>query len=251
MKMRIIEKYKTVSYNNGKFLSDKSYAYDSVYFIAKFFYEYSEDCIVDLKKYPEYLAEYISKVFLIDNEDDIRNYINEVCHVFNYAKMIEKKEKNIYKIIDIEAFEFITKKIENAYIFIYTLCYFTMKNSNALELYKEYCNTNYIPRKMEILEKINEILYELNPSTKSGPESQWAKQNTKYIINNLSFINNQPEITRNLTINKDIIRNPETISTNVAGTRTTGIKNNSYLYTFDFEYVSNMLKEILIKGGEI
>ena len=246
--MNVVEKYKSVSYANGKFLSDKSYAYDSIYFIAKFFYEYSEDGIVDLKKYPQYLAEYISKVFSITNKDDIRNYINEACHVFVYSKIVERIEKNVLKIIDMEALEFIVKKMENAYVYIYSLCYYTMKNSNALDLYQDFCNTNYIPKKMQILERINEILYELNPSTKSGAESQWAKQNTKYIINNLNFINNQPEITRSLTINEDVIKNPETISTNVEGTRTTGTKNNSYLYRFDYEYVENELKDILVKG---
>lgn len=246
--MNIIEKYQDVSFRNGKFLSDKSYAYDSIYFIAKFFYEYSDNGIVDLKKYPIYLAEYISKVFSISNEDDIRNYMNEACHVFVYSKIVERIEKNVFKIIDNEALEFIVSKIENAYIYIYSLCYYTMKNSNALGLYQDFCNSNFIPQKMKILEEINEILYKLNPSTKSGAESQWAKQNTKYIINNLNFINNQPEITRTLTINKDVKRNPETISTNVEGTRTTGTKNNSYLYKFDYEYVQNKLKDILVKG---
>ena len=91
--MNIIEKYQDVSFRNGKFLSDKSYAYDSIYFIAKFFYEYSDNGLVDLKKYPIYLAEYISKVFSISNEDDIRNYMNEACHVFVYSKIVERIEK--------------------------------------------------------------------------------------------------------------------------------------------------------------
>ena len=247
--MNVIEKYKDVSFENGKFLSDKSYAYDSIYFIAKFIYEYIEDEIIDLRKYQIFLEDYISKVFNIENDADIRNYINEAIHVFNYARLIEKQEQNVYKIIDFEALEFIVSKIENAYVFIYTLSYYTLKNSGALDVYKEFCSISETSIKMKLLEKINEILYELNPSTKSGADSQWAKQNTKYIINNLNFINYQPEITRSLTINEDIIRNPKTISTNVEGTRTNGTKNNAYLYKFDFEYVDNLLKDIIVYKG--
>ena len=99
--MDVIEKYKTVSFENGKFLSDKSYAYDSIYFIAKFIFEYSEDGIIDLRKYQTFLEDYVSKVFNITNDADIRNYINEAIHVFIYANMMEKRAQNIYKIIDI------------------------------------------------------------------------------------------------------------------------------------------------------
>lgn len=248
--MNVIEKYKDVSFANGKFLSDKSYAYDTIYFIAKFFYEFNENGIVDLKKYQPFLNDYISKIFNITNSADINNYCNDTLHVFVYSKMVEKISQNVFKIIDIEALSYIVRKIENAYIFIYALSYYTVKNSNAMDLYDEFCKTPSIPLKTYILERINEILYELNPSTRSGADSQWAKQNTKYIINNLNFINHQPEITRSFTINEEIVRNPKMISTNVEGTKTIGIKNNAYLDNFDFEYVDKVLKDIIVYKGE-
>ena len=248
--MNVIEKYRNVSFENGKFLSDKSYAYDSVYFIAKFFYEFNENGIVDLRKYQPFLNEYISKIFNITNAADINNYCNDTFHVFIYSRMVERISQNVFKIIDIEALSYVVQKIENAYIFIYALSYYTVKNSNALDLYIQFCNTPSIKNKMDILEEINEILYEINPSTQSGAESQWAKQNTKYIINNLNFINHQPEITRSLKINVGKVRNPKMISTNVEGTKTIGSKNNAYLFEFDFKYVDEVLKDIIIYKGD-
>ena len=247
--MNIIEKYKDVSFANGKFLSDKSYAYDSIYFIAKFIFEYSEDGLIDLVKYQTYLQDFVSKIFNITDEADIKNYINDTIHVFVYSKILKKQKRSIFEVIDIEALQFIVEKIENAYIFIYCLTYYTVKNSEALDLYKEFCSTTNSIKKMEILNKINELLYELYPSTRSGANSQWAMQNTKYIINNLNFINYQPEITRSLTINSWVIRDPKMISTNVKGTRTSGTKFNRYLSEFDFEYVDKMLKDIMVYEG--
>ena len=42
---RLIKKYERVSFKNGKFLSDKSYAYDTVYFLTKFVRDHSVDGI--------------------------------------------------------------------------------------------------------------------------------------------------------------------------------------------------------------
>ena len=40
MNFNIYDRLKDSSYSDGKFLSDKSYAYDTVYFISKFIKKY-------------------------------------------------------------------------------------------------------------------------------------------------------------------------------------------------------------------
>ena len=91
---------------------------------------------------------------------------------------------------------------------------------------------------------MNIKLSELNPSVSCSPDNQWAKQNTKYIINVLNFYNDKKPITRTLIVDNDVgIRNPESISVNVNGTRTQegSEKDNDYLKKFDYLYVDKYL----------
>ena len=76
------------------------------------------------------------------------------------------------------------------------------------------------------------------------------KKGIEYIINVLNFYNDKKPITRTLLVDNDVgLRNPESISVNVNGTRTQeGLeKDNDYLKAFDFEYVDKNLNEIKVK----
>lgn len=249
--MNIIERLKNVSFDNGKFLSDKSYAYDTVYFVTRFIRDYSEDGIFDLTKYKELFNKYIADIFNKDpNNSDIANYYLEVLRLLEYSKTIIRNQRGNYSISDYEMINFICYKMENAYIYLYVLSFHTISNSNLLNLYSQFCYSDDAIEEKNILNSLNIKLSELNPSVSCSPDNQWAKQNTKYIINVLNFYNDKKPITRTLIVDNDVgIRNPESISVNVNGTRTQegSEKDNDYLKKFDYLYVDKYLSEIKVK----
>ena len=250
MILNLNEKLKNASYSDGKFLSDKSSAYDTVYFISKFIKDYSVDGEFDSAKWKLALEDYIvEKWQLLDKNAGLFNYYHETVNLLEYSHVV-KKEGNKIVITDPEVLNFITKdnKMENSYIYIYLLCYFTLKNSGCFQVYIDFCNSNVESTKKKYVWSIYEHLSCLNSSVKNPTEhDQWAKQNTAYILNILNFINNQPAVTRNLTLNYKVINQPKMISINVEGTKTKYPKKNDYLNNFDFEYVINNLNEYMIK----
>ena len=90
-------------------------------------------------------------------------------------------------------------------------------------------------------------MYRENPSVRGNIDEQWALQNTEYLMNVLNFINEQPRISRELNIYDNKIKDIEMISVNVNGSRTIRKKNNAYLESFDYAYVKNELKDLMIR----
>ena len=236
MNFNIYERLKDSSYSDGKFLSDKSYAYDTVYFISKFIKEYSVENVFDYLKWKSTLEDYIAEKWqLLDKNDGLLNYYHETINLLEYSHVV-KKESNKIRIIDPNIINFITmdSKMENAYIYIYLLCYFTIKNSGCLESYENFCNCNDDDRKKQYINEIYTCLSELNGSIRN-PEfhDQWSKQNTQYIMNVLNFINKQPWVSRQFTFNYTRLYKVSMISVNVRGSKTKYDKKNGYLDDFD------------------
>lgn len=249
MSFNIFEKLKDSSYDDGKFLSDKSCAYDTVYFISKFIKEYSIDGVFDVLKWKATLGDYIAEKWqLLDKNAGLFNYYSETVNLLEYSHIVKKEEK-ILKIIDLNLMDFITKddKMENSYIYLYLLCYFTIKNSGCFQSYIEFCKSAIEDEKKKYFMEIHDCLNKLNKSVKK--EGQWSNQNTTYVINILNFINKQPWVSREFTFNYDRM-NPSMISTNNNGTRTKYPKKNDYLNKFDYEYVNEFLKDYIIEKGD-
>lgn len=250
--MEIIKKLKDVSFKNGKFLSDKSQGFDCIYFVSKFINEYQENGKIELKNTETSFMDYINDIFKIEETAVINNYRNETSHVLLYANIIKKIKSANFDIIDQELLDFITERIENAYIFNYVLCYFTIKNIGLLEEYKKFCEIKDENLKLKILMNIHEKLTSENPSVDiNKKDEQWAKQNTKYIINNLNFLNNNKAITRKFNFNS--ICDVKDVAVNISGTKTTKIKDkkNSYIETFDKNYVREYLNALIIYKGDV
>ncbi len=252
MKFNIYDRLKDSSYSNGKFISDKSYAYDTVYFISKFIKEYSVDNEFNYSNWKSTLEDYIAEKWqLLDKNNGIINYYNETISLLEYSHAIEKGRKSI-KIIDPDLINFITKddKMENAYIFTYLLCYFTIKNSGCLESYVNFCKSDTNTQKKQYVQEIYKCLCELNSSIKNPKiHDQWAKQNTQYIMNVLNFINKQPWISREFTFDYNRVYKLSMISVNVRGKKTKYDKKNAYLDEFDYDYVINNLNDYIVEKG--
>lgn len=247
----IYDEFKNVSYTKAKFLSDKSYAYDTVFFVSKFIIKFQKDGIFNLKHNLEIFNKYIIDMFNRNPESDgTNNYYSEVLNLFEYAEVIEKVEYQIYKIKNIDVLLFINKRMENAYIFNYLLTYNTFKNDGLLELYSEICKTNDINVKTELIKQLNAKISVINVSVQT-PGTVWEKLCTKYALTVLNFINRQNYVSRELNV-QNKIADIESISVNVKGTKTYDNlpKSNNYLKKFDISYVSEYLKDYLFVKKE-
>lgn len=242
----IYEEFKNVSYTKAKFLSDKSYAYDTVFFVSKFITKFQKDNIFNLKQNIDIFNKYIIDMFNRNPESDgTNNYYSEVLNLFEYAEIIEKVEYQIYKIKNMDVLLFINERMENAYIFNYLLTYNTFKNDGLLNLYGEICKTDDINVKTNLIKELNSKISKINVSVQT-PGTVWEKLNTKYALTVLNFINRQNYVSRELNV-QNKIADIESISVNVKGTKTYDNlpKSNNYLKKFDISYVSEFLKDYL------
>ena len=242
----IYDDFKNVSYTKAKFLSDKSYAYDTVFFVSKFIVKFQKDGIFNLKQNLDIFNKYIIDMFNRNPDSDgTNNYYSEVLNLFEYADVIEKVEYQIYKIKNIEALIFINERMENAYIFNYLLTYNTFKNDGLLEIYKKICETTDLDEKSELIKELNSKISVINVSVLTSG-TVWEKLNTKYALTVLNFINKQNYVSRELNV-QNKVADIESISVNVKGTKTYDNlpKSNNYLKKFDIGYVTEFLKDYL------
>ena len=248
----IYEDFKDVSYTKAKFLSDKSYAYDTVFFVSKFVTKFQKDGIFNLRQNADIFNKYIIDMFNRNPDSDgTSNYYLEVLNLFEYAGIIEKIEYQIYKIKKMEALLFINEKMENAYVFNYLLTYNTFKNDGLLEIYKRICETDNLDEKTELIKELNSKISVINVSVQT-PGTVWEKLNTKYALTVLNYINKQNFVSRELNV-QNKIADIESISVNVKGTKTYDNlpKNNNYLKKFDIGYVTEFLKDYLFVKEDV
>ena len=243
---KIYDDFQNVSYTKAKFLSDKSYAYDTVFFVSKFITKFQKDGIFNLKQNIDIINKYIIDMFNRNSDSSgTSNYYLEVLNLFEYADVVSKIDHQIYKIKNMDALLFINERMENAYIFNYLLTYNTFKNDNLLSLYQKICETTDLEKKVELIKELNDKISVINVSVQT-PGTVWEKLNTKYVLAVLNFINKQNFVSRELNV-QEKIANIESISVNVNGTKTYDDlpKNNNYLKKFDRGYVTEFLKDYL------
>ena len=247
MKLKTLENnYQKISFADGVYLRDKSHKFDCLYFCAKFINEYSKNRYFDLEQNVTNIKVYLSNRFSIKINASLNNYYREPLELLEIAKVIKKQTNNKYKILNQEMLTFITERPENSYIFNYIISYYIINNSKCMNLYKSFCNSKTNVEKEKYLKQIHKKFIECNPFVKKA-DTNWRNQITKYIMENMNYINGQPHITRTHKIQNKKERK-EMISINVEGTRSKGKKNNGYLKVFDDVYVKDYLNKLLIKG---
>ncbi len=242
----IYEDFQNVSYTKAKFLSDKSYAYDTVFFVSKFIMKFQKNGLFDLKQNMELFNKYIIDMFNRNPASKgTSNYYLEVLNLLEYANVLEKIDHHMYQIKNWEALRFINERMENAYIFNYLVTYHTFKNDGLLDIYKKICTTDSLKEKEKWIQELNAKISVINVSVQT-PGTVWEKLNTKYALTVLNFINKQNYVSRELHVQKEIA-DIESISVNVKGTKTYDNlpKSNNYLKKFDLSYVKDFLKDYL------
>lgn len=233
---------------NGKYLADKSYGFDTVYFISKFILHNAQNRRFHKGDLRAKAIKYIEDIFqLTPGTAGAVNYYLETVNLLTYANVLTTSNEKEYFVSQQEILNYIADQPENAYIFVYLLTYATFRNDGLLPLYEKFCQETNIDRQAQIVKDIYARFIDKSVSIVDG-ESNWAKQLVKYSFIVLGYANRQRIITRTLNV-KDKIVDINDISLNIAGTRTPVWlpKKNDYLQSFNSNYILHHLKNVLLK----
>lgn len=242
----------SLSKRKGKFLSDKSYGFDTVYFIAKFILYYSENNQFNKLELRKKAIQYIEDLFqLRKGTAGAVNYYLETINLLVFGNVLTTSNKKDYFISQKDILEYIAQQPENAYVFIYLLVYLTLKNDDITDLYFTFTSKNDIDEKEIIINKMYEAFKNKSASI-IADGSNWSKQLLKYAVIVLGYVNNQNYISRTLKV-KDSIVTIEDVSLNISGTRTPSYlpKKNDYLQSFNLDYVKFVLKDYLFVNDSL
>jgi hypothetical protein len=250
---KLLKKFSKLSMRTGRFFADKSYKFDTIYFVTKLFYEYIEgDNVIDLSEgRMEEIVASIVDIFTLPPEqaDSNKNYVLETLGFLCYTNALEKVNSNKYNIIDLEQLDFISVSIENSYIFQYLVAYQTFKNDGLWNLYIDYLAQNPVSVREGKLQHLKNQIASISSSI-GKPDSVWASNMAKFPIMVLGLANNDNKVSRELNIKNDRII-PENLSANVEGTKSVSTKNNGYLREFRMGYVLSFLESVLVKNDII
>ena len=253
----------SLTQTNGRFLSDKSYAYDDVYFMSKYIIETVDDAnVFNKSKEEKRVNEYIKDIFQLRGlGSGAINYLTEALNILIFSGVIEKLDRDRFKIIHKDILEYISDRVENAYIFLYLIVFKTFCNDGIIDDYIKFANEKTRDKKETILKIILGKFKDKSVSIggrSSSEDTNWSKQLVKYALVVLGYANETEYVTRTLKIQleqEDEYKkvDVENISINIEGTRTNenSKKINDYIYSFAKNYIQNELKPYLIKDIKI
>ncbi len=237
----------SLSKSEGAFLSDKSYKFDTLFFVSNYILEYYSDSETFNKvDHRQECCRYIEETFnLKQNSSVCINYFTEVLNLLEFSNVVMKVGRSAYKLIDKEMLSFISSSFENSYIFLFMLTYYTFKNDGILDLYFTYKKQQNKGIKKELLSNLEIVLCQKS-HREIKVNSAWSKMITKYPIIVLGYYYEDYYISRMFNIDniKITLRH---LSMNNAGTRTPSdlIKNNLYLTRLDELYIKTSIKKFL------
>lgn len=246
---KLLKKFSKLSMKTGRFFADKSYKFDTIYFVTKLLYDYiGNENVIDLSegKMEEIVASIVD-IFTLPPEqaDSNKNYVLETLGFLCYTNALEKVNTYKYNVIDLEQIDFITVSIENSYIFQYLVAYKTFKNDGLWNLYVDYLSPNPVSVRERKLQALKNQIASISASI-GKPDSVWASNMTKFPIMVLGLANNDNKVSRELNIKREMIT-PENLSANVEGTKSVSTKKNGYLREFRIGYVISFLEPVLAK----
>lgn len=236
----------------GKFLADKSYGFDTIFLGARFINRFRFGNKYRKMDFVEKSNEYFSDLFCLNkNSSQVVNYMTETLALLCFAKILRLGKRGEYEIVDDELLDFISSSFENAYIFLYTLCYCVFKHDGIWKLYTDFCNTNDLEKQQWIYEKIRDKFIEKDTRIKD-PSKEWANFVPKYPMVVLNYANRQHMISRTVRV-KNVFVTRKDIALNVEGTRANHNlpKKNSYIDDLSDSYILATLNPILVNKVEI
>lgn len=248
---KIIKLFKNarLTSEKGAFLSDKSYKYDTLFFVTKYILDNCENKKYFSKKDKKLdCVKYIEKTFSLKENSTVSiNYLTEVLNLLLFSNLMEKIEQDKYLIKNYKILKWIVQSIENSYIFLFLMTYMTLKNEQILDVYYQYINSKTRKEKEFYLSRLFELITSKSKRV-TDPNSVWGKLTVKYPLMVLGLFYKENSISKGLNIQDDFI-SPASLAMNVSGTKTSSdiVKDNEYIFHFRLNYINKILKRFNIK----
>jgi len=246
----ILEKCKNLSLKeqitlyDGRFLADKSYGFDVMFFVTRFIQRYRFG-----NKYRrdriELENEYICDLFCLRPAAQVVNYFTEALALLRFVKAVKKISNEEYEIIDDDILEIYSSSFENAYIFQYLLCYSVFKKHGIWEYYQRFCSAGTLDEKQTAYDAYVEY-YDTQDARIKDKTKAWAIFTPKYPMVVLNYANRQNMVARTGVVNKDQVERTD-IALNVPGNRANMDlpKKNSYLDDMSESYIIESVRPFL------
>ena len=248
---QLIKQFKNVSLSpeEGSFLSDKSYKYDTVFYISNYLLDKMDNThVFNIRIYKDDCQNFVEEKFSLKKGSTAAiNYLREVLNLLIFAGYIKKENSDTYKIEKIHELRYISKSFENSYIFLFILTYMTLKNENIIITYLDYIKSKNIKEKEFYLKCLFEKITSKSKRV-SDPQSVWGKLTVKYPIMVLGLYFNEMSVSKSLNISDEYI-SVKSLSMNVSGTKSLAnvSKNNEYIFKFNINYVNKNIEYFLKK----
>lgn len=253
MKMLMLHlKDLTLTTETGKFLADKSYGFDTIFLGARFINRFRFGNKYRKMDYVEKSNKFYSDLFcLTEDASQVGNYMTETLALLCFARVMRMERQGEYEIIDEELLDFISSSFENAYIFLYTLCYCVFNHDGIWGLYEDFCKAKSVADQQKIYEKIRGVFIKKDSRIKD-PSKEWANFVPKYPMVVLNYANKQHMISRTVKVQDTFVTRKD-IALNVEGTRANYDlpKKNSYLDDLSDSYILATLYPILVNRVKI
>lgn len=230
-----------VSRTDGRFLADKSYGFDTMFFVARYIqhFRFGEN----FERNKEQENEYIMDLFCLRKATQISNYFTEGLALLRFLGAVRKENETKYIITDDDILEIYASSFENAYIFQYILCYSIFKTHGLWKYYTAFCKADTLDKKQAIYNRYVQAYDKIDARIKD-PDKLWAIFTPKYPMVVLNYANRQNMVSRTGHVGKNIVTRTD-IALNVEGTRADLPKKNAYLNDLSESYIIESLRPYL------
>lgn len=234
-----------VSKTDGRFLADKSYGFDTMFFVTRYIQRFRFGNIYRRDNIARE-NEYIRDLFCLRPAAQVKNYFTEGLALLRFLNAVKKISNIEYEIIDEDILEIYSSSFENAYIFHYLLCYSIFKKHGLLKAYNNFCKATTLVDKQKAYDKYV-ILYDTQDVRIKNPNKLWSIFTPKYPMVILNYANRQNMVARTGKVSKLQVTRKD-IALNVKGNRANLElpKKNSYLDDLSESYIIETLRPFLI-----
>ncbi len=243
----LIDRFSDLSYSRqeGKLFADKSYGFDTMFFMSRFITRFTENGIFDKAKHRDKAIDYVIDIFnLKKGSTGAPNYLNEAISLLCFCGALEKvSNKTQYIIKNQDLLDIYSSNMENAYITQYMLAYCVFKNDGIWNYFKDYTFAESIDLKQEAYNNIIDAI-----KLKAENIDDWILFVSKFSTNILSYANRNNMVARTGKVKSNIVDRTD-IAVNVSGTRSgfDSIKKNAYLDDLSDNYIFLTLSPYLLR----
>lgn len=235
-----------VSRKQGRFLADKSYAFDTMFFVARYirYFRFGDQFS---REHRDRENEYIADLFCLSRgSSQVKNYFTEALALLRFLRAVEYDDDGTnYRILDDEILDIFSSSFENSYIFLYLLSYTVFHDEGLWPLYTDFCAAPASERQA-IYDRYRN-LYVTKDRRVKDTAKEWAMFTPKYPFVVLNYANRMNMVSRTGTVKKKAVTRTD-ISLNTEGTRNMYDfpKKNSYLRDMSESYIIETLRPFLV-----